>query len=213
MQLTGTVVKVLRFLFLLLAVAAASRVAQAQDYALTLYGAYRDGGSFTDASTGQALDIHGSGAAAVSLDLPLDSSRQIQLFISRQSSELRSDQAAAPSPVGGPLPLTVTYLHIGGTNFFGGRVGQGPYLVGGLGITLFDLRQSGFESELRPSLSLGIGYQLLLGEHFALRFEARGYATLVNSSGGLFCSGGCVISIKGDTVTQGEALLGLSVRF
>jgi hypothetical protein len=46
-----------------------------------------------------------------------------------------------------------------------------------------------------------------------LRFEGRGYATLVDSSGGLFCSGGCVISIKGSTVTQGEALLGLSFRF
>lgn len=205
--------KILRILILLLAVAAAGRVAQAKDYALTLYGAYRDGGSFTDASTGQTLDIQGSGAAAVSLDLPLDAGRQVQLFVSRQSSHLSIGQGAAASSVGSELPLTVTYLHIGGTYYFGGRVGQGPYMVGGLGVTLFDPRVSGFETEVRPSLNLGIGYQLPLGEHFALRFEGRGYATLVDSSSGLFCSGGCVISIKGDTVTQGEALLGLSFRF
>ena len=36
---------------------------------------------------------------------------------------------------------------------------------------------------------------------------------LVNSSGGLFCSGGCVVSIEGDVVTQGELMLGLSARF
>jgi hypothetical protein len=202
-----------RILVVLLASAAVGPVAQAKDYAVTLYGAYRDGGSFTDASTGQSLDIQGSDAAAVSLDLPLDVRRQLQLFVSRQSSHLRLGQAAAPSTAGSELPLTVTYLHIGGTYFLGGRIGQGPYMVGGLGVTLFDLRASGFETEVRPSLNLGIGYQLPLGEHVALRFEGRGYATLVDSSGGLFCSGGCVISIKGSTVTQGEALLGLSFRF
>ncbi len=47
----------------------------------------------------------------------------------------------------------------------------------------------------------------------ALRFEARGYATLVDSDSALFCSGGCVVSIKGDTVTQGDILLGLTFRY
>ena len=69
------------------------------------------------------------------------------------------------------------------------------------------------EQELRASINLGIGYQVPVGDTFALRFEARGYATLVNSSGGLFCSGGCVVSIEGDVVTQGELMLGLSARF
>jgi hypothetical protein len=68
-------------------------------------------------------------------------------------------------------------------------------------------------NELRPSVSLGIGYQLPLGERFALRFEARGYATLVNSDSALFCSGGCVISVRGNTVTQGDVQLGFSFRY
>jgi hypothetical protein len=202
-----------RILAFALATAAAGPVAQAADYAFTLYGGYRDGGSFTDSSTGKSLDIEGSGAIAASLDFPLDASRQMQVFYSRQSSKLGIEQTTAAPSVGSQLPLTVSYVHIGGSNFFSGRVGQGPYVVGGLGITVFDLRLSGSDTEVRPSLNLGIGYQVLLGESIALRFEARGYATLVNSSGGLFCSGGCVISIQGDTVTQGEALLGLSLRF
>ena len=85
--------------------------------------------------------------------------------------------------------------------------------MGGLGATLFEPGSEGFENELRASMNLGIGYQLPLGERMALRIEARGYATLVNSSGGLFCSGGCTISIKGDTMTQGEVQLGLSFRY
>jgi len=47
----------------------------------------------------------------------------------------------------------------------------------------------------------------------SLRFEVRGYVTLIDSDSDLFCSGGCVVRIQGDTFTQGEALIGLSARF
>ena len=215
MQANRTFMKLL--LVLLLGAAAGSSVAQSRDNAFTLYAAYRDGGSFTDVTTGSTLPIEASGAGSISLDLGLDASRQLQLFVSRQSSQISVEQASAPIPPGGPLPgklpMKVTYLHIGGTSFLEGKIGRGAYLVGGLGATLFEPGSEGFENELRPSLNLGIGYQLPLGERMALRIEARGYATLVNSSGGMFCSGGCTISIKGDTVTQGDVQLGLSFRY
>ncbi len=85
-------------------------------------------------------------------------------------------------------------------------------MAGGLGATLFDPAQA-YDCELRPSLNLGLGYQLPLGKTFALRFEVRAYATLAYSNGGLFCSGGYVISIEGDLITQGEVMFGLSTRF
>jgi len=134
----------------------------------------------------------------------------VQLYLSRQNSQISVEQTGAPPS---KLPMKVTYLHIGGTNFLDGKIGRGVYLVGGLGATLFEPGSEGYENELRASLNLGIGYQLPLGERFALRIEARGYATLVNSSGGMFCSGGCAVSIKGDTVTQGDVQLGLSFRY
>ena len=203
-------------LVLVLTLAAGSSVAQPKDNALTLYAAYRDGGSFTDVASGNELRIEASGAASLSLDWRLDASRQLQLFLSRQSSQMGTGQAT-PVPPGSVVPtkfpLRVTYLHLGGTSFLEGRIGQGVYLVGGLGATLFEPGVDGFENELRPSINLGIGYQLPLGESVALRFEARGYATLVNSATGVFCSGGCVISIKGDTVTQGDVQIGLSFRY
>ena len=184
-------------------------IAAAKDDALTVYAGFRDGGTFTEVTTGQRLGLDGSGAGSLALDIGVDASRQVQIFLSHQRTDLSLEGASAG---GSALPMSITYLHVGGTNFFTGAIGKGPYVAGGLGVTFFDPAQ-GYSSELRPSANLGIGYQLPLGETFALRFEARGYATLFNSSGGLFCSGGCIISIQGDLITQGEVMLGLSARF
>ena len=204
----------------LLGVAAGSSAAQpGKDNAFTVYAAYRDGGSFTDISTGSRLPIEASAAWAASLDLSLDprAGTQLQIFVSRQKSDVDARQATQPMPPAAPLPakfpMTVTYAHIGGTAFLDKKIGQGTYLAGGIGATLFEPDLEGLANELRPSISLAIGYQLPLGERLALRFEARGYATLVNSNSALFCSGGCVISVKGNTVTQGDVQLGLSFRF
>jgi hypothetical protein len=203
-------------LLLILAAPAMAQTAP-KESAITAYGAYRDGGSFVDASTEQTLRLDGSSAWAISYDKGLDGSRQLQFYVSYQRTELGLEQSITTPPTGGTtrtaLPMKVVYFHFGGTNFFDGQIGQGPYLVGGLGATLFKPELDGYSDELRPSLNLGIGYQVTLGERVALRVETRGYVTLVNSSGGLFCSGGCVFTIKGDAVTQGEVQLGLSYRF
>ena len=185
-------------------------IAAAKDYALTVYAGYRGGGSFTDANTEQRLELNSSGAVSLALDLPCDAARQYQVFLSHQQTHLTLDSPSGA--VSNRLAMDITYLHVGGTYFYDGDVGEGPYFVGGVGATLFNPGQ-GYSSELYPSINLGMGYQWLLGKTFALRFEARGYATLVNSNSGVFCSGGCVVSIKGDTVGQGEVMLGLSTRF
>jgi hypothetical protein len=197
-------------------VAGTAQTTPSQD-AVTLYGAYRGGGSFADAATNQALRLDASGAWAISYDRGLDASRQLQFYVSYQSTHLVLDRSSVVNPPAGaapaPLPIKVMYFHIGGVNYFDGPIGRGPYVVGGLGATLFQPRSSGTGDELRPSLNLGIGYQTTLGERVALRIETRGYVTVVNSNGGLFCSGGCVLKIKGDAVTQGEVQLGVSYRF
>jgi hypothetical protein len=53
----------------------------------------------------------------------------------------------------------------------------------------------------------------MLSRQVALRTELRGYLTLLNSSGGFVCSGGCVVAIRGDTMSQVEGMLGLSFGF
>jgi hypothetical protein len=196
------------------AIAMSPLAALAADNAITLYGGYRSTGGFTDVDTGQSIDVKATGSIAASFDFAVDASRQVQFFVSHQGSKFEVD--ALPGSAAATLngrSISVTYLHIGGTNFFDGPIGRGPYVVGGFGATQFSPRVSGYSSEWRPSMSLGLGYQLPLAANLALRFEARAYLTLVNSEGGLFCSGGCLVTIRGDTFTQAEALIGLSLAF
>ncbi len=180
----------------------------AQGRALTVYGGYRFGGGFADADTARSMDLKSSGAFAASLDFPLDQSRQYQLFVAYQDTKLQNATAS-----GGDLPMSIAYLHLGGTSFVEGPVGKGLYVVGGLGATWFSPSASGTSSEVRPSMNVGVGYQWPLGRDLSMRLEARGYVTLINSDSALFCSGGCVYRIQGDVFTQGEALIGVSARF
>jgi hypothetical protein len=186
-------------------------MAAQNEYALTVYGGYRGGGSFTDANTEQGLKLESNGAVSLALDMPYDPGRQYQIFVSKQRTNLVLDDGPFGSS-GTRLPMDIYYLHFGGTYFWEGDTSKGAYVVGGLGATLFNPGQ-GYKSELYPSINVGFGYVWPLGNRFAVRVEGRGYGTLVNSSGGVFCSGGCVVSIKADTIGQGEMMVGLSAKF
>ena len=198
---------------LLLVTALGATAAPGNDNAVTLYGAWRSGGDFTDTTSQQSLGLASSAAGAISLDFALDASRQVQWYLSHQRTEVDLATAAPSGSTADKLPLSLTYLHLGGTNFFEGPVGKGPYVVRGLGLTVFSPSLSGYSNEVRPSMNLWLGYQIPLGPLIALRAEARVYVTLVNSGGGFMCSGGCVVAIQGDTLTQAEVLLGLSFGF
>lgn len=198
---------------LLATVLTAAGAAPGNDNAVTLYGAWRSGGSFTDTTSQTDLKLANSAAGAISLDFALDASRQVQWYVSHQRTELDLGTVAKPASTPDQLPLQLTYLHLGGSVFFEGPVGKGPYVVGGLGATVMSPGLAGLSTEVRPSMNLGLGYQWPLAERIALRVEARGYVTLVNSNGGFFCSGGCVVAIQGDTLTQADLQVGLSFGF
>jgi hypothetical protein len=188
------------------AMLAAAAPAAAQ-VSVSIYGSYLASTGLDNATTQMEADVKSSGAFMLVLGTDLDASRELQLQFGQQSTTL--------SPGGGadPFDLTVRYLHVGGTAFIDRPIGRGPYAVGGIGATFFSPGASGYGSETRPSLNLGFGYYWPLSERVALRAEARGFFTLVNSSGGFLCSGGCVAVIKGDLFTQYGAMLGLTARF
>ncbi|GAB4476387.1 MAG: outer membrane beta-barrel protein [Burkholderiaceae bacterium] len=190
------------------ALAFAAATVLAQDNGAFAFGGWRAGGDFESVPTGERLRVADRGAVSAAFDFGIDGARQLEIFVSRSRTQIESVPAAAQS-----FPLTVTYLHVGGTNFFEGPIGRGPYVAGGLGATIFSPGLDGFRSETRPSLNVGAGYMVPLAGPLGLRVELRGYATLVNSSGGLFCSGGCVLTIRGDSLMQGEVLIGLGARF
>lgn len=194
----------------LLAASLLAALPAAAQNALTVYGGYRGGGSF-EQTVGAATttdDVDSGAAFALAFEWAFDASRNGQLFASGQRTHLQ----LAPGSGQASVPLDIGYLHLGGVNYFEGPAGHGAYVAGGLGAT-FMSPGGGMSSEVRPSMSLAIGYEHALTPSIALRGELRGYATLINSNGGFFCSGGCVVSIHGDAMFQGEALLGLSMRF
>ena len=178
---------------------------------VTLYGGARGGGEFFDQNAGDAVVKLDSGAAgALSFEWLLADGRLAQVLYSYQRSALPGSVANGT----GDIAVNISYLHLGGRVFFEGTdIESGSYLVGGLGITHLAPSLHGLSSEVRPSMNLGLGYQWMLSKQKALRTEVRGYLTLIHSSGGFFCSGGCVVAIRGDTMLQVEGLLGLSYGF
>lgn len=195
-------------LLVLTAAALAAAPARAQHNGAVAFGGWRAGGHFERVASGERLHLTDRGAASFAIDFGIDGARQLEIFVSRQRTRLESLPARTQS-----FPLTVTYVHIGGTNFFEGPIGRGPYVVGGLGATIFAPGLDGLRSETRPSLNVGTGFLLPLAGALVLRVELRGYATLINASGALFCSGGCALAVRGDALTQGEVLIGLGVHF
>ncbi len=174
---------------------------------LTAFGGYSVSEGIDNDTTGERASVKSGVAFGVAADYDLDSSRQLQLFYGQQNTTLDP---------GGGLPrfdFDVRYLHLGGTYFFDGPIGRGPYAVGGVGATHFSPNLNGLQSETRASLNVGFGYLWPLGSNVAVRAEARAFFTLLNSSGGLFCSGGCIVLLSGDAFVQGQAMLGLTARF
>ena len=192
-----------------LAVSAGAAAAQT---AVTIYGGARGGGGgFEDASgNGNEFRLKSSAAVSASIDWQLDDGRVAQVFYSFQRSALPGKAFGQPADVA----VNVSYLHLGGRAFFEGdsRSGGG-YVVGGLGATFFVPGLGGLSDEVRPSANVGIGWEWPLARNVVLRTELRGYLSLINSSGQFFCSGGCVVSIRGATLTQAEGMVGLSVGF
>ena len=191
---------------------AASACAAAAQTSLTIYGGARGGGGgFEDASgNGNAFNLKSSAAVSASIDWQLDDGRVAQLFYSFQRSALPGKAFGQPSDVA----VNISYLHLGGRAFFEGDARNGGgYVVGGLGATFFSPGLGGLSDEIRASANLGVGWQWPVARNVALRTELRGYLTLINSSGQFFCSGGCVVSIRGNTLAQFEGMVGVSVGF
>ena len=168
---------------------------------------YRAGGSFDEEISGRRLDLEDHGNWGFAVSKPASSTTRYELLYSHQ--ETRLSDRADPDDV---FDLDIHYLHLGGTvdvnheRFI-------PYVSGGIGMTHLRPGRSGFSDETRLSLSLGGGLKWYPTERLGIRLEMRGYGTLLETSGSLFCDGGCQLELSSDLLPQFETNLGLIFRF
>jgi opacity protein-like surface antigen len=195
-----------------LAAAPAALADQLPRVQVALHGGYRGGGGLEDAATGDDRDLADSESVALALELRFrdGDDRFYQLWYSRQGSSV--DDGVARRDV------DVEYLHLGGTVPIGSRERVQPYFAAGLGATRFSASGAEARDRTRLSGSLGIGVAIPLAAHAALRLEARGYLTAMDTDTAIFCrsddgSAFCRITASGSTLFQAEALAGFALRF
>ncbi len=178
---------------------------------VTLYGGGRFGGTITDTTTNQSIDLKDGSSFGLAVDIGLDRNRQVELFYSQQNTALTS---GAFSPQSGNVGLTLHNYHLGGTLFID-EIGSGVYVMGGIGGTTATPKASGLNSATFFSGNLGVGWMISVSKNVGFRFEARGYGILLNGSGSLFCGGaaGCTAAVNGQGLFYGELLAGVTARF
>lgn len=197
------------------AVCLAAPAAQADERPLFqagLHGGYRVGGSLEDQATGADRDLEDDSSFAVALELRYGQGddRYYQLWYSRQSTEVDDGTETHDADV--------EYLHVGGTLPYGGWERAQPYFAAGIGATRFSASGADTDDRTNFSGSAAFGLEIPLARHAAIRLEARGYLTLVDTDSAFFCrsdngEGVCRIVASGSSIFQAEALAGILVRF
>lgn len=187
--------------------------AEPPQFQIAAHAGYRAGGSLEDADTGDDRDFDEGESLAVALELryrPGDD-RFFQLWYSRQGSGVDDEFGVLHD-------VDIEYLHLGGTVPLGRHERFRPYFAAGLGATRFSASGPGSRDQTEFSGSMALGLALPLAENVALRFEARGYLTAVDSDTAFFCrsdggDGLCRIVSSSSTVLQAEALAGIAFSF
>lgn len=197
---------------LLAAAGTASAQQPAQDYSsweFTPFYGYMGGGSFEDSTTGVARDLDEDNSYGLIIDAAADQWRHYELMYVKQGTRIEGTV---------PMDLDVEYLQIGGTVSYEDATTVIPYFGMTLGAARLSPSGPGLSDETNFALSAGGGFKVPVSKHFAVRFDARAFLTLLNTSGNIFCAsdngaGTCAIRAKSDTFLQYQAALGVTYGF
>jgi len=187
-------------------------VQAADNVQITPFTGYRAGGEFEDYNTGREISLSEDQSYGFTLGLAgVGGSNMITEFLySVQSTDLSTKGLVLP---GGVIDVEVEYFHIGRKRYLASP--PNAYVVGSVGATHFEPDVSGLSSDSRFSLGFGTGIDIPFTPRLGLRLEGRGFATLLNSNGAMFCStgGSCSLAVAGSVLWQFEANAGLIFRF
>jgi hypothetical protein len=165
----------------------------------------------TTTPTDTELELDDSVSYGLILDFDLDYQRQIEIYLSRQNTQLAASQ---PFLGYSQFDLKVDYYHIGGLfypDYPEGGERFRPFVSGTFGLTRMNPEGANLSTENFFSIALGGGAKYFPVKHLGLRFDFRAIFTAVDSDSAIFCSGGCVVSVDSEGFWQTE--IGASVVF
>ena len=162
-----------------------------------------------------------------SADISIDSGAATQLVLNywdkqnRDGAHLyyeffysRNDMTADVTPSAGPAysnDIQADHLQIGGIYEWGNNDRFRPYFAATVGGSAYS---SDFEDETYFSWTAGLGTKIWFTDSLALRLEARGLATVLDSSSAIFCANNaCAVEIKGTLWWQQQLTAGLTYAF
>jgi len=190
---------------LVLAVAAGAR---AQSVQVTGFGGWDFGGSVRDTAFDESRSFEAALAYGGAVSFPISESWRFELLYSRQETQLEDGLAPA-------FDVTIE-------RYLGGFQEEKPLGEGRarwfgtvwLGATRFVPGLGGFEAQTKFGAGLGLGVKTYFGKNVGLRFETRGYWTLVSGEGGMACvNGNCLFAFSGSGLWQGDVSGGLILAF
>ena len=174
----------------------------------------RFGGALTDtnnSTTPRSLTIDSAASYGGVIDVPLSGEyalQAIELYFSRQQARLQGGLLLTP-PI---ADLNVSVLHLGLVDTVPADDPRLSWLlIGTAGATRFE---TGGGNNTRPSIGVGGGVRWMASNHVGLRGDLRALVNFTgNGSTALFCNGGCKLFYAGTVIVQGEASVGIVVRF
>jgi hypothetical protein len=197
----------------------APAAARGQKVEITPVVGYRFGGGFSSATgigtADPAVDYEVQDAASfgVHLGLRVANDGELELLYSRQNTRLGTGGLFTGEAL---FDLALETWQAGGNYLFAEEASRlRPYIGVGLGITRLLPEPAALQDETRFSASFAAGAKVWLGRHVGLRFEARGFFTVLESDRETFCGSGegCLVHASGSDISQGEVRAGLVLRF
>lgn len=182
--------------------------AHAQKISAGPFYGYRIGGDFSNGATGQNYKIKDNPSYGVYFDIdPRDSGLKLEMLYSHQQTSVDLEGFVPPRDE----RLNVHNFQVGGLQeLYSGKFR--PYVAGYVGATWFDMPD--FGDDVRFSFTIALGTNYYLTKNLGLRFDVRGFGTVVEDSGGFICAdGGCALTYSGDLLWQGEATASVFLTF
>lgn len=189
---------------LLLAAAGAG----AQTVQIAPFAGYQFGGSVLSPVLERTYSFRSGLAWGGTLDIGTGGGWRVELLYSRQETALRDATGTALD-----IDVNVERYLLGIQE----ETGEGSVRYFGtllVGATRFVPAMVGAESDARFTAGIGLGVKSFFSKHVGLRLEVRGFYTVVEKGGGVFCTGGdCPFLYSGSSIWQGDASGGLIFAF